>query len=666
MNFEDIYILDAETRWAKKACEWAPDGYTLKTMTTEEYIRDKRFKAFGFGYKSLGTGARGWVTHNDLPKFFAGIDWTKTALCAHNAQFDGAILAWHYGVIPAFIFDTLSMARALRGVEAGNSAFKLAQDLGLPPKGHTTTDTDGLWELTPEIERDLAAYCEHDVWLCEKFFQIFSRGYPKKELKLIDATIRMFTQPQLVLDKVMLQGALQEEREAREALLARLGAEEGYLASDLLFSNMLIALGVEPPTKVSKQTGKEAYAFAKSDAMFQSLLASDNEDVALLCEARVAVKSTQMRTRAQRFADIAERGALPVPVTYAGTRTLRWAAARGASINMQNLKRGSVLRKAIMAPEGYVVVAGDLSQIEPRVLAWLSDFKKLLGIFASGEDAYAQFGSGMFGIPGMSKQSHPDLRQSAKSALLGCGFRLGWAAFATQLLTGFLGAPPVRYDKAFAKQLGVTAETMRDFIEGYGGAERMERMKDIPHTCTEEELFIHCVCAKEIIDRYRAASEPVVKFWGFLDKMIHDVIGFAYAEPVVYKCLTFMPGKIKLPNGLHLLYDDIKLEYDAKGRAQFSYWNGKKRKPLHSGIVAENVTSGTARCIIADAMNRIQPRYRAALPVHDESVYVVHKDEKEDAVKFVREQMIVEPPYMPGIPLGAEVGAHERYGLAKG
>ena len=36
-----------------------------------------------------------------------------------------------------------------------------------------------------------------------------------------------------------------------------------------------------------------------------------------------------------------------------------------------------------------------------------------------------------------------------------CGYGLGWAAFASQLLTGFLGAPPQRYDLSFAKKLGV-------------------------------------------------------------------------------------------------------------------------------------------------------------------------------------------------------------------
>ena len=123
-------------------------------------------------------------------------------------------------------------------------------------------------------------------------------------------------------------------------------------ASNPKFAALLESLGVVAPTKVSKTTGKPALALAKNDAMFQALLNGDNEDVSLLCEARLKVKSTTERTRAQRFLDISQRGKLPVPLSYYGAGTGRWTASKGSAINMQNLKRGSFLRKSIMAPDG--------------------------------------------------------------------------------------------------------------------------------------------------------------------------------------------------------------------------------------------------------------------------------------------------------------------------
>jgi hypothetical protein len=256
----------------------------------------------------------------------ADIDWGRTAVLAHNAQFDISILEWRYGVRPAFIFDTLSMARALRGVEVGNSLARLANDFGLPPKGRAVHSTDGLADLDEVVESELADYCKHDVFLCEMIFSRLVEGYPSKELRLIDMTLKMYTRPMLVLDEEMLMEALIDEKEKREELLQRCGVDEAALASNPQFAAILEGLGVPAPTKISKTTGKPALALAKSDALFQALLNSDNEDVALLCETRLKVKSTTERTRAQRFLDIASRGTLPVPLNYYGAVTGRWTA----------------------------------------------------------------------------------------------------------------------------------------------------------------------------------------------------------------------------------------------------------------------------------------------------------------------------------------------------
>lgn len=464
--FNRILLLDFETRYATKPQDWCPLGddlqrtaYTLSKMTNEEYVRAKCFKAFGVSMRWFAKDApiTQWYSHAELERVFSTIDWSTTGVVAHNAQFDISVLSWRYGIQPAFIFDTLSMARALRGVKGKNSLAAIAEDFGLPAKGGAIALSDGVQDLedVPGLERKLAEYCNHDVALLEEVFKRFllmcATGhdvelaglngtewdfddaydqrkwtFPKKELRLIDMTLRMYTRPLLELDRDMLTDALEEEREAREGLLSRMGVTDGDLASNDRFAEILRSLGVEPPTKKKRPTAKTPnpvgfnYAFAKNDAMFQALLNGDDENVAMLCEARLKVKSTTERTRAQRFLDISVRGPLPVPLSYFGAGTGRWTAAKGSAINMQNLKRGSFLRKAIMAPKGYKIAVGDLSQIEPRVLAWLADYDELLDIFRAKKDAYAMFGSQMFNIDGLTKETHPDLRQSAKSAMLGC------------------------------------------------------------------------------------------------------------------------------------------------------------------------------------------------------------------------------------------------------
>jgi hypothetical protein len=632
----------------------------------EEYIRDKRFKAWGLSWKELGGDAPAvWVTRKDLPAFFNSIDWSTTAVMAQNAGFDVSIMEWHYNAHPAFIMDTLSMGRALRGVEVGNSLAKLAKDLGLPPKGDGLSPSENILDELPEhVERELADYCRHDTWLCEQiFFGLGGWDYPKSELRLIDMTLKMYTRPTLELDSKMLIKALTEEGELREGLLQRLGIQEAELASNPKFADVLQSLGVTPPTKVSKTTGKEAFAFAKNDALFQALLNGEREDVALLCEARLKVKSTTERTRAQRFLDISQRGKLPVPLSYYGALSGRWTAAKGSAINMQNLKRASeerpsFLREAIMAPDGHQLVVGDLSQIEPRVLAWLADYADMLDIFRAGGDPYAAFGSQMFNIPGLTKESHPDLRQSAKSALLGCGYGLGWASFASQLLTGFLGAPPVRYEKAFAKTLGVDQAYAQKFVDW---EDNVAKMLEIPHTCTDQELLTHCLAAKKIIDIYRATAHPVATFWDMCSNLIESSL---YGGKVFqYKCLTFSKERIELPNGMSLLYPQLRREKDDKGRSQWVY--GPNATKLYAGKVTNNVTQAVARIVMTDGMLRVSKKYPIAGTVHDELIAVVPDDEVVDAKTWVLAQMTMEPKYMPGIPLAADGGAHRRYGLAK-
>ena len=658
--YERLIVLDVESAWGR--------GVKLgfSCQTNEEYLRDPRFKAWGLCWKDYGDPLPAtWIRGRDIADWAKDFDWSKTAVVAQNALFDVSILAWVYGHHPSFIFDTLSMGRAVRGVEAGNSLKKMAEDFGLEPKGDGLSSSENyLDELPFHVEQELADYCRHDVYLCEEIFKRLVEGYPASELRLIDMTLKMYTQPRLVLDQALLFQAIEEERTIREELLARLNVDDATLASNPKFAGILAKLECSVPYKKSKTTGKQTLALAKNDALFQALLHGDKEDVRLLCEARLRVKSTTERTRAQRFLDISSRGALPVPLAYYGAGTGRWTAAKGSAINMQNLKRASeekrsLLREAIMAPEGYVVVAGDLSQIEPRVLAWLSDYDDLLNIFRSGEDAYAQFGAQMFNIPGMTKKSHPDLRQSAKSALLGAGYGLGWASFASQLLTGFLGAKPVRYDTEFAKKLGVT----KDYIEKFlSWEENVTKLEEIPHTCTTKELLIHAAASKKIIDIYRATAHPVVSFWEMCGNLLESAL--YGGREFRYKCLIFRKGEIELPNGMKLLYPDLRREKDEKGRSQYVY--GPDATKLYAGKITNNVTQGVARIVMTDGMLRVSKRYPVVGTVHDELWSLAPEEEAETAKKWVWEQMTMEPRYMPGIPLNSDVGYHRRYGLAKG
>ena len=116
---------------------------------------------------------------------------------------------------------------------------------------------------------------------------------------------------------------------------------------------------------------------------------------------------------------------------------------------------------------------------------------------------------------------------------------------------------------------------------------------------------------------------------------------------------------------MHLMYPDIQVTKDEKGRPQYTYNAGKMRKKLHCGVLANNVTQALARIVMSDGMLRIQKRYPVKGTVHDEGLYPVPEEEAQAARDWIHAEMVRTPTWLPGIPLAADVGFHKRYGMAK-
>lgn len=198
-----------------------------------------------------------------------------------------------------------------------------------------------------------------------------------------------------------------------------------------------------------------------------------------------------------------------------------------------------------------------------------------------------------------------------------------------------------------------------DFLEI---KENNAKILGITTVLDERDLITHCVAAKAIIDIYRRTAWPVVGLWNYFSSLIDRSL--ADGEEVVYKCLTFRKGEIVLPNGMSVLYPNLRQKKDDQGRLQWVY--GPDETKLYAGKITNNVVQGTARIVMTDGMLRVAKRYPIAGTVHDELIAVVPDDEVDDAKTWVLAQMTMEPTYMPGLPLAADGGAHRRYGLAKG
>lgn len=604
----DIITLDFETYYAK--------DYTLSKLTTEEYIRDPRYETIGVGVK-VNNGVTEWFSGDDagVAKFLAKFKLGSAVVVAHNAPFDMAILSWIYDIHPLRIVDTLSMARAVLGPSVSMSLASLAQHFGLGVKGTAVNDALGKRRCDFSFEA-LAAYgeyCINDVDLTYDLFHKLADGFPINEFKLIDLTIRMFTEPRLVLDKGLLISHYDKVVAKKESLLNAVGAHKDELMSNPKFAEILRGLLVTPPMKISPTTGKETYAFSKSDDEFKALL--EHPDIRVQCAvaARLGVKSTLEETRTERLIGLADRGALPVPLRYYGAHTGRWSGDE--KMNLQNLPRGSDLKKAIKAPDGYVVVDSDSSQIEARTLAWLSGQNDLVDAFNRGEDVYKQMASAIYGVPetGVTK----DQRFLGKTAILGCGYGLGAVRFQIQLRT-----------------MGVELSL-----------EECER----------------------IIYIYRTTYTQIPLLWKQAQRAIVAMVSDMSASLGVAGVLS-VEGRngIRLPNGLYLKYPNIRAEDKADGKVEYFYdtKKGKATIPtrIYGGKLVENVCQALARIVIGEQMVAVSQRYIPVLTVHDAIASLARVEEAEEAQAFIEQCMRKRPVWAPDLPLNCEAGWGPSYG----
>jgi len=593
--------------------------FSLSKVTTEEYVRDDRFEVIGVGVK-VDDNETEWFsgTHEETAEFLGSFDWANSFVLAHNTLFDGAILSWRFGVHPFAWLDTLSMARAIDN-EVSNSLAKLAERLGVGHKGNEVVMAMGKRrkDFSPTELAKYGEYCRNDVDLCYDIYNILKQNYKLKELKLIDLTLKMFTRPTLQLNLPLLEQHLEEVKSKKETLIARAEADKETLLSNQKFAARLLELGVDPPFKLSPTTGKPTLALAKNDEGFKALAEHPNEEVQALVAARLGTKSTLEETRTERFISIAKRGSLPVPLRYYAAHTGRWGG--DDKLNLQNLPRKSKLKDAIRAPDGYMLIDADSSQIEARTVAWLAGQNDLVQAFENSEDVYKIMAARIY-------NKHRDQVDDAerfvgKTTILGAGYGMGWKKFQLQLKTFGVNMPD--------------------------------------HIC------------KHIVETYRNIYSQIPMLWEHgnrcLDALASEDLkttNFGVQEQAV----SLLPGVgFDLPSGLPLKYMNlrtIEVQNQKTGvwEKQYIYDTRRGTTKIYGGKVVENICQALARCVIGEQMLRISKRYEVVLTVHDAIACIAKESEWEEAAKYVQECMRWRPEWAKTLPLNCEVKYGKSYG----
>jgi len=534
-------------------------GYSLAKLTIEEYVRAPLFEMIGFSYK-IDDAPAVWVHGAEAERTIRELPWHEFMVLGQNTMFDGAILSWRYGVKPAAWMDIMAISRALHPHDKSHSLAAQLERTGLGVKGDEVLNAKGkrLADFTPEELRRYGEYCCNDTERTYDLFQHYLRaGFPQKELRLIDLTLRMFIEPKLQLNAQKLHehyaAVVEAKRQTLETVLDALlrsappdlvqvvyasGFEglKSLLMSNARFAEALELFGVTPPMKKSPTTGKMTYAFAKTDEEFKALEEHPDPAVQALVAARLSNKTTLEETRTSRFIGMAARGPFPVPLRYYGAHSGRWAGEQ--SVNLQNLpSRGPLagrIKKAIEAPPGYVVVDCDSSQIEARTLAWLAGQEDLVEAFRRREDVYKIMASKIYGIP--VDEIDAAQRQVGKAVVLGCGYGVGWAK-----LQGFLKA-----------QAGVVVD--------------------------EAE-------ARRIIDTYRFSVPHIVQMWRRSDDALRSLINGQGSQLDVRGLIRAVPGKgLTLPSGLFIQYPGLRVREDPEtGKSEMVYFSKGKPVRIYGG-----------------------------------------------------------------------------------
>jgi hypothetical protein len=392
--------------------------------------------------------------------------------------------------------------------------------------------------------------------------------------------------------------------------------------------------GCEPPTKISLVTGKEAYAFAKTDQDFLDLEEHENPAVQALVAARLGHKSTIAETRTERLLAISRLSwpnvphtskpppaLMPVPLRYAGAHTHRLSG--DWKLNLQNLPKyerspegklvPAPLRRALIAKKGKSVIAVDASQIEARLVAWFCQQEDLLKQFAAGEDVYANFATQLYGYP-VGKQVPGTERERfiGKTVILGAGYGMGWVKF------------------------------QRTVRIASGG-----------------QIDLDDIAALDVVKAYRATYPMIPTMWNKLAMIIESTLYGGAPEKI--HPVSFEQQEIVLPSQLRLFYCNLRRESD-----QWVFEYGGRTKRLYGGALLENIIQALARIHVMDAALRLRRRgLQLALQAHDELVYVVPDNDVGPTKQILLEEMRRCPTWATNLPLDAEVKCGPNYGDLK-
>ena len=639
----------------------------IKKAGAQAYIRSSDFEILLFGYSIDGAEpvvidlACGEKIPFYVIEAIYSPEYTKHA---YNAPFEWGCLSKYFGfkLPPSQWRDTMLhglYCGYTAGLAATGQALGLAEDKQKSNTGKALiryfcvpckpTKTNGFrtrnlphhdperWKLFKEYNKqDVVAEMEIDNKLSAFPVPDFVQKQWETDLLINDRGV--------AVDMDFVHGAL----ELGETVVTTL-TEEAVQLSGLYNPNSVKQLA----RWLEQETGEEVVNLRK-ETVSQLLGRETNSDTV---NRMLAIRQELGKTSTKKYDAIQAcvcpdgrvRGLLQY---YGANRTGRWA---GRLVQVQNLPRtyteplnlarqlvkarnldgikvvygnvndtlSQLIRTALVAPEGHVLIDADFSAIEARVISWLADQEWRLEVFRTHGKIYEASASQMFGVPiELIKKGNPEyeLRQRGKVA---------------ELALGYQGSVPA----------------MRAMDTGH-------KLDDL----TDDEV-------KDIVLRWRETNPKIRDLWYAFDSAAIQVIesggsvtvrGCTLAREYDYRqnriCLS-----IKLPSGRKLFYVDPAIGENRWGNPSITYMglNDKNkwgRIETYGGKLVENCVQAIARDCLAQAIEHLEEAgFPVVFHVHDEVVIDIPPYADNDTMLSAVVNIMTQPiPWAKGLPLGAD------------
>ena len=545
----------------------------------------------------------------------------KVLKIAHNASFERINLSRLKSrkkfLPPEQFFDTAALARTW-GLPSSLKDFALA--MGAEEKDEAGARLINLFSkpsrkgerVTAEEKPDdwaaFGAYCDQDVETMRDAAKRLGRDFPRGERavyevdqRINDRGVRVDVELARAAERCFKDNRTEALKEIEKIAgvdngnsVAQLRAwlkSRGVDTEDLRKDTVKELLEGDLPDDVRRVLTLRQECAVSAAAKFTAAIRATNDDGRLRGTMQYFGASTgRFAGRLIQFQNLARDGFKAAGGGY-DTAAEEAAVGRlleGGSVPSPELKK--LIRPLLMGP----FVVCDYSSIEPRVLAWLAGEQWMIDAFNNNEDIY---------VATAAKLGGPEKgfdRQHGKLMTLSCGYRGGVGAALKM-----------------------------------GGRNIMP--KGTPEDILRKEL-------QSIINNWRDKSPAVRRFWSQLERILYTgggvdtglvsievkgqdrYVWLPSKRPIVYRGLTrrwrqpldvdgtpLGPARL-VPHVLNTGGDRARVPY----------------KPLHGGIITENIVQAVARDILVQALRNLEEAgWPVVTHIHDEVVCEIPQDKRD-------------------------------------